>query len=163
MHENGNCIPSMKKFLMILGGLFLVLLVVVGVVIGFAAYNGSGLDEASKAYVDESVPAIVSTWSKEELLKRCSPQLLEVLNQKPEQIQGLFDKLSKLGAMKHYDGSKGQASMFYDAKHGKTITAEYVAHATFEQSPASISIRLVQLNGRWEFLLFNVNSPFFLQ
>ncbi len=89
----------MKKFLSVIGGLFLVLVVVVVGFIGYAAYQGRGLDASSKAYVEANVPPIISTWSKDELLKRSSPQLLKIINEKPDQLDQLFQKLSKLGAM----------------------------------------------------------------
>ena len=153
----------MKKALVVLGVIFVVLVVATGAFVGYAAYAGSGLDKSSKAYVDENVPAILSTWSKDELLKRSSPQLLNAINEKPEQLQKLFEKLSKLGALRHYDGAKGEATVFYDAAKGKMTTAAYVADATFEHGEAHIVVRLVQISSQWQFSLLNVNSPFFLQ
>lgn len=153
----------MKKILAVLGGVFLVLAAVIGVLLGYAAYQGSGLDKSSKEYVDNNLPAILSSWSKDELLKRSSPQLLKVINEKPEQLQQLFDKISKLGALKTYNGSKGQAMVYVDAIKGKSTTANYESDATFEHGQAHIAVRLVQTSGQWQFLLFNVNSPLFLQ
>jgi len=60
----------MKKVLMILGVVFLILIIVVGGFVGYTAYIGTKLDASSKAYVDASVPAIISTWSRNELIKR---------------------------------------------------------------------------------------------
>lgn len=153
----------MKKVLVVLGSIFLVLVVAFAAFVGYAAYTGSGLDKSSKAYVDANLPPILSTWSKDELLKRSSSQLLKIINDKPEQLQQLFEKLSKLGALQHYDGSKGEANVFFDASKGKITTAAYVADATFEHGEAHIVVRLVQTSGQWQILLFNVNSPLFLQ
>ena len=153
----------MKKILSIIGGLFLTLLVIIACFIGYAAYQGRGLDASSKAYVEENVPPILSSWSKEDLLKRSSPQLLEAIERKPDQMDQLFRKLSKLGAMRSFTGVKGDSQVFYDIKQGKTTTASYTAAATFENGEARLTIRLIQNAGEWKFLLFNVNSPIFLQ
>src|SRR5476649_2090265 len=102
---------KMKKLLSIVGGICLVLILGVAAFIGYAAYQGRGLDASSKAYVDENVPTIISTWSKQELLTRASPQLLKVVNEKPEQLDQLFRMFSKLGAMRSYDGSKGDSNV----------------------------------------------------
>ena len=45
----------MKKALSVIGGLFLVLLVAGGGMLGYAALEGSKLDAESKAFVDSSV------------------------------------------------------------------------------------------------------------
>jgi hypothetical protein len=153
----------MKKILSVIGGAFLALVVVIGGFIGYAAYQGRGLDASSKAYVEENVPAILSSWSMEELVKRSSPQLLKTIDGKPEQMDQLFRKLSKLGAMRSLSDVKGDSQVFYTTKEGKTITASYTAAATFENGEASLNVRLIQSSGQWQFLLFYVNSPIFLQ
>ena len=153
----------MKKFLSIIGGFFLVLVIVVIGFVGYAAYQGRGLDASSKEYVEANVPTIISTWSKEELLKRSSPQLLKIINEKPEQLDQLFQKLSKLGAMQSFGDVKGDSNVSYTTQNGKVTTASYVASAKFVNGEGHITVRLIQLSGQWQFLLFNVNSPIFLQ
>jgi hypothetical protein len=49
---------QLKRILSIVGGLFLVLVLVVAGLAGYAAYQGQGLDASSKAFVEENVPAI---------------------------------------------------------------------------------------------------------
>jgi hypothetical protein len=153
----------MKKFLSIVGGFFLLLILVVATFIGYAAYQGRGLDASSKAYVEANVPPIISTWSKDELLKRSSPQLQKIINEKPEQLDQLFQMLSKLGSMQSFGDIKGDSNVAYTTQNGKVTTASYVATAKFENGEGRITVRLIQLSGQWQFLLFNVNSPLFLQ
>ena len=153
----------MKKIFMVFGIIFLVLIVAIVGFAGFAAYAGAGLDKSSKAYVDQTIPIIVSNWSKDEVLKRASPQLKQIISEHPQEFQQLFDKLSRLGALQHYDGAKGQATVFFDSKQGKIISAKYVADASFAHGQAHIAINLIQLAGHWQLLLFHVNSPLFLQ
>ena len=153
----------MKKFLSILGGLFVALVVVFAAFFGYAAYQGRHLDASSKAYVEANLPPILSTWSKDELLRRSSPQLLKIVNERPGQIDQLFKMLSKLGAMRSLGDVKGDSNVSYTTNDGKIITAAYVATAHFENGEARTSVRLIQSSGQWQFLLFNVNSPLFLQ
>jgi hypothetical protein len=153
----------MNKFLSIIGVIFLLLILVAAGFIGYSAYQGKGLDASSKAYVETNVPPILSTFSKDELLKRASPQLLKIINDNPGQLDQLFQKLSKLGAMRSFGDVKGNSNVSYTTQNGKVKSASYVATAKFENGEAKINVRLIQLSGQWQLLLFNVNSPLFLQ
>lgn len=153
----------MKKILLIFGTSCLILIIVAAYFIGYGLYQGQGLDESSKEYVEANVPPIVSTWSKEELLKRSSPELLQVLNQKPGEIDQIFLKLSRLGILNSFGDVKGEAKLDYTTNKGKVITASYVATAKFEHGEGQITVFLIQQSGQWQFLSFNVNSPLFLQ
>lgn len=151
----------MKNCLMVTGGIFLVLVFISACVVGYFAYAGNKLDVSSKAYVDECVPAIVSNWSKDELLKRESPQFRQAVNE--DQLDLLFKKLSGLGQLKNYEGAKGDSNIIYTTAHGKVITAYYVGNATFENGKAEIRIKLIQTDGVWQILSFYVDSPTFLK
>ena len=150
----------MRTILTILGGIFLVGISLVGGFIGYVAFVGGGLDTSSKAYVDESVPAIISSWSREEFLKRASPQLRAVATD--EQVGELFLKFHRLGAFQSYDGAKGQANINL-TQHGREVTAAYKANATFQNGKAEIDVRLIQIDGAWRILRFYVNSPAFMR
>jgi hypothetical protein len=153
----------MRKVLSIIGVIFVVLVLVGAGFVGFAAYQGRGLDASSKAYVEENIPAIISTWSKDEFLSRASPQLLKIIDDKPGLIDLLFKKFVLLGAMKSFGDVKGDSNVFYSTQNGKVVTANYTATAKFENGDAQIAIRLIQTSGKWQLLLFNINSPLFLQ
>ena len=153
----------MKKLLSIFGGIFLLLILVVAGFVGYALYQGRGLDASSKAYVEANIPPIISTWSKDELLKRSSPQLQKIISEKPEQLDQLFKMLSKLGSMQSFGDIKGDSNVSYTTQDGKVTTASYIATAKFENGEGRISVRLILLSGQWQLLLFNVNSPLFLQ
>jgi hypothetical protein len=155
---------TLKRFLSIIGGLFLVLVLFVAGFFGYAASQGRGLDASSKAYVEENIPAIISTGSKDELLKRSSPQLLTIINEKPEQLDQLFQKLSTLGPMLSFGEVKGDSNVSYTTQNGKVTTAAYVATAKFKNGEGRISARLIQSPaGQWQLLLFHVDAPLFIQ
>ncbi len=147
----------MKKFLTILGGIFVVLIVVV--VVGFFVLNyfGTGLDEESKLYVDSNLPQIINDWSVEELISRASPELMKVAPK--EKIENLFNAFSeRLGPLKEYKGSNGQANISVTTQKGKVITGAYVAEAIFEKAPATIQFRIIKHDNQWQILEFRVNS-----
>ena len=54
----------MRKFLSVVGGLFLVLVLTAAVFYVFGAIKVDGLNRSSKAYVERTVPAITSNWSR---------------------------------------------------------------------------------------------------
>ena len=151
----------MNKFFKVLGIIFLVALIAVATLIGYGAYKGSKLDVSSKTYVDEIVPVIVSSWSSEDLMKYASPQLRQIVIE--EQLKQLLLKLSKLGHLKKFDGSKGDSNVSLTTQYGKVVSATYVAKAKFENGDAEINVRVIQNNGQWQLLNFYVNSPIFLQ
>ena len=152
----------MKKILTILGAISLVVIVALVAFAGFTAFQGRELDASSKAYIEANIPPILSTWSKDELLKRSSPQLLKILNEKPDQLDLLFQKFAKLGGLRSFDDIRGDANISYTTQEGKVVTAAYQAHAKFENGEGRVSIRLVQVSGQWQLLLININSPLFL-
>jgi hypothetical protein len=146
----------MKSILIVLGVIFLILIVSVIGFVGYSAYVGTKLDASSKAYVDASVPAIVSTWSKGELKKRSSPQLLKSASD--AQIDELFTKLAaQLGSFQSYDGSKGDSKVSYTTQDGKVISASYTSNATFQNGKIDVQVKLIQVNGDWMLLGFHVS------
>jgi hypothetical protein len=153
----------MKKLFQVLGGIFLVLLLIIGVMVGIGIYQGTRLDSSSKAYVEANVKPVVATWSKDELLKRSSPQLLEILAKNPDQADRLFAKLSRLGALISLGEPKGQSLVAVNIGSSKAVSASYTESAEFEHGHADVSIRLIQIDGQWHFLTFYVNSPILLQ
>jgi hypothetical protein len=92
-----------------------------------ANHQGRGLDASSRAYVEANVPPIISIWSNEELMKRSSPQLLKIINEKPEQLEQLFQKLSKLGVMQTFGDIKGDANTSVTTQNGKSLPPRILA------------------------------------
>ena len=146
----------MKKILITFGIIFLCLMVL-GVA-GILALKSGGekLDKESKSYVDKAVPAIVESWNVEELMQRASAELLEVVpSQKVNELFKLFS--AKLGRLKEYQGSKGEANISINVPRGMTITALYHVEALFEKGGAVIKVRVVKKGDDWQFLEFRVN------
>ena len=148
-----------KKFFVILGAGVLVLLAWGG--IGFVGLKlwgyGSQLDAGSKSYVDEAVPRIVSSWDRKELMDRASPELIALAPS--EKVEKFFKAFAaRLGSLKTYDGSRGGTHVLVTPQTGKVTTASYIVDATFEKAKASIQVKLILHDGKWQILGFHVNS-----
>jgi hypothetical protein len=137
----------MRRFLIIFGAISLTVAIVAVSGLAWIAYQGSKLDAESKAFVDEAVPAIVTHWDKDELLRRGSLKLRDGI--RPEALRALFENFSGLGRLSAYEGAVGQSTMSYEPGSGGAVTALYEAKAKFENGRASIRLLLSKHNGQW--------------
>src|SRR5262249_51814599 len=131
----------MKKFLIILGSIFLALIALGALGIGFLAVRGNALDKESKAYADTAIPAIVTTWDEKELMNRASPKFKQAAT--ADQVDHLFRWVSSLGRLQKCEPAQGQS--FQSVSHsGKEITAKYTAKAQFQKGEAIINLLLIK-------------------
>ena len=147
----------MKKFFIILGSIFLAIILLVVIGIGFVAVRGNVLDKESKAYADAAIPAVVTTWSQKELLDRASPELKQAVT--TDQLDRLFRWVSGLGQLQKCEPAQGQALMSATTQTGKMISAQYTAKATFQKGEAEIKVVLIKHGNEWQILNFHVDSP----
>jgi hypothetical protein len=147
----------MKKFFIILGSIFLAIILLVVIGIGFVAVRGNALDKESKAYADAAIPAVVTTWSQKELLDRASPELKQAVT--TDQLDRLFRWVSGLGQLQKCEPAQGQALMSATTQTGKMISAQYTAKATFQKGEAEIKVVLIKHGNEWQILNFHVDSP----
>jgi hypothetical protein len=150
----------MKKLLIVLGGLFLVILVVGGAGVAYVAITGGALDRESKAYADAAIPAIVGGWNESALETRASPEFRSAVSK--SDLDRLFLLFRRLGHLKKYNGVKGEANISVTTQRGRMITARYVGSADFDAGRAQIRIILIKHGGNWQILGFRVNSQAFL-
>ena len=147
----------MKNLVTILVGVFIALFVFLAICIGFFRYYGSGLDISSNKYVKKIIPEIASSWNSQVLIKSSSVEFKKKASE--AQIDQLFFKLSRLGALSKIEISKGNCRMGYTSGEGLLVTAHYQAVATFAHGEANFTINLIQHNGQWQILGFFVDSP----
>lgn len=153
----------MKKFLAIVGGVFLVLLLAGAVFFGYGLYQGKKLDASSRFYIEQNVPAILETWSKEALLERAAPNLRRDLDKNPANTDLLFKKFAELGAFQKMDDIKGNSITSITPDKGLIKSAHYVIQAKFDHGDAAITVNLVQAAEKWQVAGFFVHSPKVLQ
>ncbi len=118
-----------------------------GFYFGYPAYMAPQLKTSSKAYVDESIKAIVSGWSQDALTSRCTPDLNEAIS--GAKVTTLFDHLLELGSLKSYDGSKGQTDARFSLHSGLVASASYTADVTCEYGKVEFGLDLTQVHGKW--------------
>jgi len=147
----------MKKFFIVLGSIFLAIVVLGTIGIGFIAVRGNALDKESKAYADSAIPAIVTTWSEKELLDRASPEFKKAVT--ADWQSRLFRWVSGLGQLQKCEPAQGQALMSATTQTGKMISAQYTAKATFQKGEATIKLGLIKHGDQWQILSFYVDSP----
>jgi hypothetical protein len=107
----------MKKFFIVLGSIFLVIVVLGAGGIAFVAVRGNALDKESKTYADSAIPAIVTGWNEKELLDRASPEFQKAVTQ--PQLDQLFRWVSTLGRLQKCDPAQGQALMSATTQNGE--------------------------------------------
>ena len=147
----------MKTFFVILGSIFLALIVLGAIGIGYIAYRGNALDKESKAYADSAIPAIVTGWSQKELLARASPEFKQAVT--IDKLDRLFRWVSGLGQLQKCEPAQGQALMSATTQAGKRTSAQYTAKATFQKGEATIKLGLIKHGDQWQILSFYVDSP----
>ena len=146
----------MKKFLIVLGSFFLVIIILVAGGIAFVAVRGTRLDKESKAYADAAIPPIVGAWSEKALLDRASPEFKKAVT--IDELDRLFRWFSVLGRLQQVEPVQGQSLMSATTEYGRRITAHYEAEATFEKGNATIKLSLIKHGDRWQIMGFHVNS-----
>jgi hypothetical protein len=150
----------MKKFLIVLGSIFLAIVVLGAIGIAFFAVRGTALNKESKTYADSAIPAIVTTWSEKELLDRASPEFKKAVT--IDQLDRLFRAFAMLGRLQKCEPAQGQSLMSATTKNGKRISGQYTAKATFEKGEATIKLGLIKHGDQWQILGFHVDSPVFV-
>ena len=153
--------PRLQKILISLGFSFLVLIFILIGGIVYVSIEGTRLDKESKEYVDATIIAIISNWNKDELLERASPELMAAI--KENDLDKIFGLYQKLGKLEEYNGCEGECNISIIFGRGKTITAEYLANAEFEEGSAKIMTTLVKRGINWQILKFYVDSNVFFE
>lgn len=151
----------MKKILMILGGIFAVIVLVLGVVAAIFIPRALKLDREATAYIQDAVPKIVAHWDSQELVDRATPELLSSAKSRTE-IDRLFVMFQRLGALKQLDKSKGGITSSAFTGAGTVTLGNYTAKAKFEKGDANVQIQLRRVNNAWKINGFRINSDAFL-
>jgi hypothetical protein len=147
----------MKKFFAVLGIIFLAIIVLGAIGIGFIAVRGNALDKESRAYADGAIPAILTGWSQQELFARASPEFKQAVT--PEKLDQMFHWFTSLGRLQKCEPAQGQAGITVTPQTGKVISGQYTANAKFEKGDATIKLVLIKHGEQWQIASFYVDSP----
>lgn len=144
----------MKKLLRVVVASCAALVVLGGAGVGYLVYRGIALDHEAKAFVDRAVPAIAAHWSEAALLERSAPELRQAT--KPEAMAAVFQRFSQYGPLVRYEGSKGEASAYYDVGKGGKISASFTAQVKCQNGEAVFRLKLLKRHGQWQILYLHV-------
>jgi len=147
----------MRRIFVVLGVIFLGLIVLGGLAFFIFIQVSKRLDPESKAFVDKIVPVITRSWNVQDFYPSISPELAKLAPR--EKIVPLWAILAqRLGPLKEYQGSTGEANAYFNLTTGLSITAAYRANIVCEKAPAEVQIRTIKHNGVWQILSIHVNS-----
>ena len=145
-----------KKLFVVIISIFLGIILLIGIGVAVLDWKGNALDRESKAYVDAAVPAIVSSWSEDELMNRATSEMRQAT--KPADTTRMFAWFKTLGRLQKYEGSQGEATISVNNKTGRVVSAHYRARAIFERGEAMIDVGLTKSGNTWQIVRFQVNS-----
>jgi Tfp pilus assembly protein PilX len=151
----------MKQLLQVLGVIFIAILVLGGIFTAYSVRYGRQQAELGIVYFEETAPKILSTMSKDELLKYASPALVKLLNSDTDKSVVVFNKiLSSVGQFQSMAEAKVVGSQAgYNFKDGQVVTASYSADAKFAIGPAVVVATLVKSAGHeWQFQYFGLQQ-----
>lgn len=147
----------MKKLFTILGVIFAVILVIIGIAAAIFIPRTLKLDREATAYIQEAVPKIVTNWNSQELVDRATPELLAAGGSR-DKIDRLFEMFQRLGSFKHLDKPKGIVTSSAYTGTGTVTLGNYKAQAEFEKGMARIEIQLRRVNDAWKINGFHIFS-----
>jgi hypothetical protein len=158
----------MKIFLQRFGLSAAILLIAILTWLVVVSKHSINMDASARAYVDTAIPAIVANWTDHRAFaSRLSPDFRATITD--SQIEANFERISKLGALVHYIGSKGSSHIAYNSYVSAItlgtglVTAEFKADAIFTNGPAIFTVDLIKLRDNWRIQAFHVSSPLFKQ
>ncbi|MCG6937108.1 MAG: hypothetical protein LJE83_02900 [Gammaproteobacteria bacterium] len=145
----------MKKFITLLGFVIPVTVVIFAVFYAVIVYQGAGVDEESKAYVDKVTPVILAAMNRQTLFKYADDKLINSAT--PDEIDRIFNWFGSLGELRKYDGASGNANVSFSTS-GISFTANYEAKATFDKGEAVIKVSTIRRGGEWKISAFSIRS-----
>lgn len=170
----------MKEFLMISGGIFIILIaliavtvlaIVIAVFIFLPKYLKSmpqtlEINEEAQDYVNTAILETVSDWNFHKLYDKATPQLLELSHS--EESEKIIEFCRQLGKLESYKGavggwqtsSQGSKEIYPKGSHkfGKITLGNYVAEADFEKATATIKIQVIRRENQWLINSFTIST-----
>ena len=142
----------------------LVFLIIIAVVAGVLYFGSKGAEvyKEGQAYVDEAIPAIVSSWDGQMLVNRATPEFIAAVD--ATELARRFDIYKTLGNLKEYKKSERQAkggSFKFNNDEDQQIAVAFEAWAEFDAGEAKIEITVSKQANGWTISDFNVYSTVF--
>jgi hypothetical protein len=158
----GTGYKNMKKLLIVLGGIFAAIIVIVAILAIIFIPYWIRLNKDAKNYLTNNLPIIAGHWNPQDLFDRATTQL--IADAKPEEVDKLYATLRQLGSLKHFDTPEldhiGSQAF---TKQGTYTYGNYTIHAYFQNGSTTISIQLLRVEAGWKINYFHIDSPTFFE
>ena len=147
----------MKKFLIVLGAVFLgIITLFVGLAIWAGLQIGPANEEA-KQYARETTLAIAASWNSEAVYERASDELLETLN--PGDVDRLVGQGARLvGDLDSLGDFSCATNVSAHSSTGKVITATCTAQGVHQRGHVDYKLIVIKRDEAWALNLFNFNA-----
>jgi hypothetical protein len=139
----------------------LTLLVIVAAILTsiYAYYLAHVLERPAEVYANDSIRAIIMTWSEDELIKRSSAEFRAGSTQ--GQLDHIFDTLRKLGKFQSYQGLERSRPKMTYLINQFTVMATLRAKATYEKGRIEVTITIIHRGPGWQIKDFDVDTSSF--
>jgi hypothetical protein len=137
----------MPRSLLIILASVVLFVIVAGAGISVVVYRVDTLDAQSKAFIDSAVPAITAKWDIAQLLDRGTPDMRDRTG--PDDGKALAGMPANLGQFSEYLGATGKVNLLSLTGLTGSVSASYVAKASFQKGVVTFDFELVRRDGRW--------------
>ena len=146
----------MKKFLKILGIIFLSIIVIFALIGGWTYWKSTEYKETAVPYIKENIPRL-SGWNAEVVKSLLAPSVLKVT--KDEDLEKLMKWFSKLGDLKDIEEPQFvNVTTSATVVHSKQTIVTYSIPAHYQNGDAIITMRLLEVGEGFKVYQFHLAS-----
>ena len=146
----------MKKFLKILGIIFLSIIVIFALIVGWTYWKYTEYKETAVPYIKENIPRL-SGLNAEVVKSLLAPSVLKVT--KDEDLEKLMKWFSKLGDLKDIEEPQFvNVTTSATVVHGKQTIVTYSIPAHYQNGDATITMRLLEVGEGFKVYQFHLAS-----
>ena len=146
----------MKRFLRVLGIIFLGIIIIFGLIGGWTYWKSTKYEETAVPYIKENIPKL-SSWNLKITKSLLAPSILEMTTD--DDLEKLMKWFSKLGSLKSIEEPQFiNINTTVTAEHGKQVIVLYNILAHYQNGDATITMRLLETEKGFEVYQFYLNS-----
>lgn len=146
----------MNKFLMVMGGIFIAVLLAVGLSIGGFVVAMIVQSRSADAYVERVMPEVLRDGSAEVFLSQAAPGFREAVTD--EESRGFFRQISTLGTYQKLRHSKALAVVGVNGEDGIFARATVKVEAVYEEGTLDVDLVLLKKGNVWRIETFFYDS-----
>jgi hypothetical protein len=110
-------------------------------------------DHSATAYLEENVPPVLASKSRDELLRRATYDV-----QRDSTLPASFSALERVGRFVAYEGAEGHVLAAGDDSLPHVLVGRYLVRARFEKGPVQIRVQVTKDVEDWRISAFAVSE-----